>query len=198
MAQGLIDSECGEKYNTNVKRVRRVEIDVSSIKREVGASLGARFSEEWNEFTWGGEEIKFAAPVTVELVLTNTGERLVADGTVRTKLILACSRCLELFPYTLHVPFVMGYQEAKRMDGAGLEESVDLDVREFSGDRIDIREDVRETLFLALPMKALCREDCPGLCQYCGKNLDEGPCTCQTDYIDPRLEVLRDLFKQEK
>ncbi len=27
----------------------------------------------------------------------------------------------------------------------------------------------------------LCREDCRGLCPICGKDLNEGPCSCKTD-----------------
>jgi len=35
-------------------------------------------------------------------------------------------------------------------------------------------------------MKPLCREDCAGLCSRCGYNLNQGPCNCLAQEIDPR------------
>lgn len=174
-----------------------MEVDVSSIKYAVGASLRVELSERWGSFTWGGEEVELTEPVTVKLVLTNTGEILLANGFLKTTLRLTCSRCLEAFPYRLDVPFIVGYKEAKKQktEDTGNE---DLEVRAFSGDRIDITEDVRDTLLLALPMKPLCRQDCKGLCPHCGKNLNEGPCGCKEEEVDPRLVVLRNWFKEEK
>ncbi len=43
---------------------------------------------------------------------------------------------------------------------------------------INIRTDVRDALLLAVPMKLLCREDCKGLCQKCGTNLNIEMCRC--------------------
>ena len=53
---------------------------------------------------------------------------------------------------------------------------------------------LQEDILLALPTKFLCREDCKGLCPSCGKNLNEGPCSCSRHQIDPRLEVLKQLI----
>lgn len=59
--------------------------------------------------------------------------------------------------------------------------------------KFDLDPLVREDIFLTLPQKILCKENCKGLCQYCGKNLNEGPCNCKKP-IDPRLEVLKQLL----
>ncbi|HLR21381.1 MAG TPA: DUF177 domain-containing protein [Tissierellaceae bacterium] len=48
----------------------------------------------------------------------------------------------------------------------------------------------------SLPMKSLCSEDCKGICQQCGLDLNEGSCDCTGNIIDPRLEKLKD-FKIE-
>jgi len=58
---------------------------------------------------------------------------------------------------------------------------------------IDIADDVRQTLLLAVPLKLLCSENCRGLCPTCGKNLNEGECSCRNDVGDPRWDVLRNL-----
>jgi uncharacterized protein len=57
---------------------------------------------------------------------------------------------------------------------------------------VDVPGFAREALILSLPGKILCREDCPGLCPSCGKDLGEGPCECDLA-VDVRWEKLRDL-----
>ena len=63
----------------------------------------------------------------------------------------------------------------------------------FSGDILDITPEVLNSIILSLPMKALCKEDCPGLCPRCGSNLKDGQCGCESENIDPRLNVLKDF-----
>lgn len=48
----------------------------------------------------------------------------------------------------------------------------------------------REDVLLSLPTKILCREDCKGICQFCGTNLNEKQCDCKKP-VDPRLEALK-------
>ncbi len=55
---------------------------------------------------------------------------------------------------------------------------------------------VREELLLAVPEHVLCREDCRGLCAKCGKDLNEGPCSCEPE-PDPRWDALRALEQRE-
>jgi uncharacterized protein len=54
---------------------------------------------------------------------------------------------------------------------------------------------MREQFYLALPMKPLCRADCQGLCPICGRNRNRETCACSTDWVDPRLAVLKTLIK---
>ena len=46
-------------------------------------------------------------------------------------------------------------------------------------------------------MKRLCDENCKGLCERCGANLNKAPCSCVTEKIDPRLAVLKQLLQNE-
>jgi len=46
---------------------------------------------------------------------------------------------------------------------------------------------------LAAPLKAICREDCRGLCPHCGRNLNLEQCTCAEPIEDPRWEALKGL-----
>ena len=55
-------------------------------------------------------------------------------------------------------------------------------------------EVVQGDIFLELPYKSLCREECRGLCSQCGKDLNEGDCGCQKKTVDPRLAILSQLL----
>src|SRR5215213_1252628 len=71
----------------------------------------------------------------------------------------------------------------------------DLILSAYEGDAVDLDELVREQILLALPSRHLCREDCKGLCQRCGANLNNGPCSCEQGEVDPRWAALADLKK---
>ncbi len=60
--------------------------------------------------------------------------------------------------------------------------------------KLDVGEVADALFFLNLPSKHICREDCKGLCQKCGKNFNEGKCQCEEKNIDPRLAVLKKLL----
>ncbi len=58
---------------------------------------------------------------------------------------------------------------------------------------LNLDELVREDILLSLPTKILCREDCKGICPYCGTNLNEKQCDCKKP-VDPRLEALKQFL----
>lgn len=59
--------------------------------------------------------------------------------------------------------------------------------------RFDLDPLVTEDIFLELPSKFLCSEDCKGVCPKCGKDLNTGSCSCEKE-IDPRLAALKRLL----
>ncbi|MGN0535253.1 MAG: YceD family protein [Eubacterium sp.] len=61
---------------------------------------------------------------------------------------------------------------------------------------LDLDELVNEEVSLSLPGKFLCKEDCKGLCQKCGANLNVKKCDCKSD-VDPRMEALLQLLDEE-
>lgn len=60
--------------------------------------------------------------------------------------------------------------------------------------RLEVDELVYTEVILNLPSKHLCKPDCKGLCCKCGKNLNEGECSCAKSEPDPRFEKLRELL----
>ncbi|MGI5873886.1 MAG: YceD family protein [Bacillota bacterium] len=116
-------------------------------------------------------------------------------GVIELILARPCDRCGEPVSIPLRCDFAEDFTNVpeKADEGAMSEEE---EVHFFSGDEIDLLPYVEQAIYLALPMKTLCRPDCKGLCPQCGTNLNENECSCDQSPIDPRLAVLADLLNK--
>jgi len=117
------------------------------------------------------------------------------NGSVATSIELACARCLEPVVQDVDRSFELLYRPLG--SDAGKEEmsvtSADAEVGYYEGKGLQLEDTLREQVILALPLRALCREDCRGLCPQCGANLNAEPCSCAVAVQDPRWEALKDL-----
>ena len=82
-------------------------------------------------------------------------------------------------------------------------ESVERDGYPFEGDWIDLHEMVDNNIVTHLPAKKLCKEDCPGLCPECGRDLSQGECGCRRDNREDDafcrdLKKLKALLEDDK
>jgi uncharacterized protein len=113
-----------------------------------------------------------------------------------------CVRCLEPFVIAIHEELDLLYLPQAKNVGPGSDkdeerelEEEDLAVSFFRDDKIDLNQMIWEQVYLALPMKPLCKDDCRGLCSQCGTNLNLSKCSCERDLVDPRLAALKTLLK---
>ena len=60
---------------------------------------------------------------------------------------------------------------------------------------LDLDDFIVEFLGIHVPYRYLCSEDCKGLCQNCGKDLNFGECSCPKKEKNPAFEILDDFFK---
>lgn len=131
------------------------------------------------------------------------GKRVLVEGSAKISVTVICSRCLKDTSLPLDLFFREEYIPVED-SGKGSEQELtnrDLDLSYYANDELDITELVKEQILLAVPMKPLCREDCPGLCTFCGKDLNSGPCGCRKEAIDERLAPLakfKELLKDRK
>ena len=68
----------------------------------------------------------------------------------------------------------------------------------IDGYSLDVEQLVYNELLVGWPTKILCSEDCKGICNVCGQNLNKGTCNCEDTGLDPRMSVIRDVFKNFK
>ena len=105
-------------------------------------------------------------------------------GTVRAPWVGICRRCAQ--PVAGELQIVVHERFAD-------DPATHDDFYPLVEDTIDLGPMVRDAIVLELPAAPLCREDCAGLCPYCGADRNEGPCSCVAP-VDPRwanLDVLR-------
>ena len=127
--------------------------------------------------------------------MLRTQRSILVKCTLNTDVELSCNRCLGKFRHPLKIRFEEEFLPTiDAQSGTPLpppEESSAFTIDEQH--TLDLTEAVRQYSLLAIPMKALCKKDCAGLCPTCGKNLNRGKCDCPTQEIDPRWSKLAEL-----
>lgn len=164
------------------------KVDVSQLKDNPGQVMSISLRGILSREKEGGEEVVFTGPVKADLELSSTAEAILVKGAVEASVQLSCARCLEPFQLELKAPF----EEVYYHTGKGEEDWIF-----FSGSVIDLEPEIVKAILLEVPMKAVCRENCRGLCPQCGKNLNASLCACGRENLDPRLAVLKDYFHQK-
>jgi uncharacterized protein len=125
--------------------------------------------------------------------LERADDTLIVKGRILSTVRRACSRCMELFDKDLDVSFRSVFVH-ESITGKDIElKRDDLDFNLFHGDMFDIGQVVVEQVSLNMPVKPLCHDDCLGLCVRCGKNLNDGICSCRDESFDVRFEKLKNL-----
>jgi uncharacterized protein len=153
-----------------------------------GTTRIVEFAVSASQLVFNNEEIRTLEPIKV------SGTVDVAEGvaavklTAATRLAETCSRCLEEFERDLVVEIDEAIAEG------GEDEEGIVPVQE--GGFIDLRDVVLNSIYISMPIKVLCKEDCKGLCQSCGTNLNIQECDCASVDEDPRLSALKDIFKE--
>ena len=110
-----------------------------------------------------------------DLVLTNTGEGILATGLLRVHVVGTCDRCLERAEFDV-TGEVDGYYLFEEPETLGEDED-EADFELVSADNtIDLSGALVSALVMETPFVVLCREDCLGICPVCGANLNEEDC----------------------
>ena len=135
---------------------------------------------------------------TVQLLRTHQG--ILLNATLRVQSISECDRCL------------VGIEQVSAID---LEEECYPTIDPSTGRRtyppdtaegvihvdtnqmLDLTEVLRQYILTNEPLKALCRQDCKGICPECGADLNDAECICDREPVDPRWGALTDLLARE-
>jgi uncharacterized protein len=69
----------------------------------------------------------------------------------------------------------------------------DMESNFYQGGEIHLSEIACEQIFLEIPFKPLCQEDCRGLCPTCGKDLNLASCECVKEEFGSGFSALQKL-----
>ena len=133
-----------------------VKVKLSEIP-EQGLTLSERFRPE--EMNLQTPELRFSAPLQITALFHREGSAVMVKVSATGDLEMICDRCGETYPQPYEGQFDLDYSVKNQFV-------------------LDITEDIRQEILLTYPIKFLCRETCQGLCPRCGKDLNEGPCSC--------------------
>lgn len=130
------------------------------------------------------------APVSVKGAIVERADMLWLNATVTYVFEGVCDRCLS--PVRRELTTEMEHILVSSLNGEETDELILVE-----NDELELESLVEADIYLDLPQKILCRSDCRGLCQHCGKNLNDGLCGCQEKKVDPRLAALASLLTDD-
>ena len=165
-------------------------VPVAQLLRDVPSSMIVSFEapfDEAHEFAPRGSaetDVFAEATVKVALSLQSFSGGLRAKGHIEAPWHGTCRRCSTPVLGISNVAVDERFVDER---GPGDEETYLIE-----GDFVDLAPLVHDAIFLDLPLAPLCREDCRGLCPYCGIDRNEATCECQAP-VDPRWATLDGL-----
>jgi uncharacterized protein len=165
-------------------------VPVALLLRDVPSSLAVSFGapfDEPHEFLPRGPaetDVFPEAEVHVQVRLESFSGGLRARGRVEAPWHGICRRCSAP---VLGISSVEVNERFVDERGPG-----DDDAYLVKDNFVDLAPLTHDAILLDLPLAPLCREDCQGLCVYCGIDRNEATCECQAP-IDPRWATLDGL-----
>lgn len=151
------------------------------------------------EFTTSAEELDLGEvkckDLYVKLTLDKSAIQIFVSGQIGGNFELMCNWCTEEFQF----PFCREFQTAYRYDFTGdacEEEDENLKFISPKTIYIDIRNDLRDFVLLAVPMRVVPEED-NGICKVCGRNINKFLNPEREQEINPVWEKLTKLKTKE-
>jgi uncharacterized protein len=136
-----------------------VKIKINDIPKD-GLTIEEKHSA--SELDLARDDLKFVTPIALTVYINRDKEEAYAHVSAAGKIEAVCSRCLSSYTVDFKRDFDFSYD----LRGKAV---------------LDLTDDIRSEIILEYPVKPLCKEGCKGLCQICGKNLNEGSCGHKTD-----------------
>ena len=167
-----------------------MKVQISDITSRKERNKNIDYNFQMPQFEFEGDIIKAIEPCEVVGKVSSDVDILILKAKIKTKLEMVCSRCLDTFIY----PIDIDIEERFTTNSV----SEDDDVIVVMDDVLDITEIVETSIISTLPIQRVCKDDCKGLCQECGCNLNYNSCSCDKEDVDIRFEALKGLFDNKE
>ena len=163
---------------TNPDELAAVRVSVESGLACPGDSVSVRDTIALGSFTQAGREFVLHDGLEYDIVLTNTGEGVLATGMVRGTATVPCDRCLEDATVDIAAEVSCYYLHDMPEDG---DDDEDFGLIDPLDGTVDLTDAIRSAVSMDIPFVILCDDGCKGLCPVCGANLNEGDCGCNRE-----------------
>lgn len=179
-------------FNSIMISTGAMKLRVSNIS-ESGVHIKALEEPEWlvnlPELCSEGDGIRFLSKIGIDLQVTRVLKEVTVTGNVQLSIQTSCSRCVEPVRIELSPYVSLVLSPADKIS----DEDDDLEHETYRDDEIDLSNYLMEQIAISLPIKVVCNEDCKGLCTICGTNLNQETCTCESEKVNPRFAILKNL-----
>ncbi|HUF03940.1 MAG TPA: DUF177 domain-containing protein [Aridibacter sp.] len=165
------------------------------LNRSDGSKTGFDVDIKPSDIDLESDLARVSDEVSAKGTVSSEDHYTVIEAEIRAPLEIDCSRCLERIPSVQEFGFKTAFASSSQLTEE-IEVELDLQDLELSfaeDDEIDLRDVIREQILLNLPARPLCKEDCKGLCEVCGGNLNKVSCDCEQEETDPRWAALKNL-----
>ncbi len=171
-------------------------LNLSEVLVEPHSDIDKELPVEMEEISFDGRIFPIAESERLSIHVEHIkGKELRIAGKGSVTVEIPCDRCLEPVREKLFLDFIK-HVDLSVPDG---EQAERLDETNYiDGYTLDVDQLVRNEMIIGWPTKILCSEDCKGICNTCGQNLNQGTCNCEDTGLDPRMSVIRDVFKNFK
>ena len=154
-----------------------MKLDITRGVQTKGIDVPFTLEETWGEDRWGGDTVRYVSPVRLSGTYMITGETGVINAQAQTVVESRCARCLA--PALTEVSAPVSEAFVRETEG---EEPAEEQYT-YQGHVLDLTDAVRTSVLLEVPTRILCREDCKGLCDQCGANLNVTTCSCRKESL---------------
>ena len=169
-------------------------VDLSDVLLEHHKPIDLTLSVEMDEFCSVYGQLPILQKSPAHIVVKHVKQKeLTVEGECQLVLEIPCDRCLK----PVETVFDLKFQNHIDLDDEHQSDELD-ETSYIDGYKLDVDKLLCDEMLIGWPMKILCDEDCKGICNTCGQNLNEGTCNCEDTSLDPRMSVIRDVFKNFK
>jgi uncharacterized protein len=120
-------------------------------------------------------------PVEFDMEVSPLKKGCLIEGSFGYEAVLPCARCMEPVVISGKTTFAVELKPITSLNIPDDETEIELGETDevfIDGEVFDTSELVKEQMYLLLPERVLCEDECKGLCPNCGANLNETKCKC--------------------
>ncbi len=125
-------------------------------------------------------EAELEGGIVLEGIFIRADQHVEIQASVAGTVRVFCDRCLVPLVAPIQAPLRLFSEKRGERDRRSDAESREEDdgLLYHDGRVLELAEEVREAFLLEVPWHTVCRPECLGLCPRCGKNWNDGECSC--------------------